>query len=74
CLAMLCREHRTFSLNHSLHTSIFQVLVDIIWVEGLIDDIYESFDGRNIETIHRCNSMSSRTGIKHGEDGVLLGG
>ncbi|KIK77661.1 hypothetical protein PAXRUDRAFT_166104, partial [Paxillus rubicundulus Ve08.2h10] len=84
CLAMPCTEYKVFSLNHSLHTSFFQVLVDSIWVEGLIDDIGETFgqtplgtnsrDGGNIETSGRCNSMTSMTRIRHGEDGVLLCG
>ncbi|KIJ18386.1 hypothetical protein PAXINDRAFT_71287, partial [Paxillus involutus ATCC 200175] len=75
CLAMSCREYRAFSLNHSLHTSLSQVLADSIWVEGLIMLLgTKSRDGRNIETSGRCNSMSSMTRIKHGEDVVFLGG
>ena len=34
----------------------------------------KSRDGRIIKTSGRCNSMGSITRIKHGEDGVLLGG
>ncbi|KIJ10869.1 hypothetical protein PAXINDRAFT_85401, partial [Paxillus involutus ATCC 200175] len=71
-LAMPCREYRAFSLNHSLHTGLFQVLADSIWVRMLLGT--KSRDGRNIETSGRCNSMTSMTRIKHAEDVVLLGG
>jgi hypothetical protein len=35
------REKRMFGLNYSLHARLFQVLVDCIGVERLIDDIGE---------------------------------
>ena len=43
CLAMPSRVYRAFSLDHSLHTGLFQVLADSVWVERLVDDIGEGF-------------------------------
>ncbi|KIK92101.1 hypothetical protein PAXRUDRAFT_148045 [Paxillus rubicundulus Ve08.2h10] len=53
-VVMPCREYRAFSLNHSLHTSLFQVLADSVWVRMFLDT--KSRDGRNIETSGRCQS------------------
>ena len=39
CLAMLGREKGVFSLDHSLHARLFQVLMNCVWGEGLINDI-----------------------------------
>ncbi|KAI6011444.1 hypothetical protein EDC04DRAFT_2580535, partial [Pisolithus marmoratus] len=43
CLVMLGREDRSFLLYYSLHTSLFQVLTDSIWMQGLVDNVGESF-------------------------------
>ncbi|KIK19093.1 hypothetical protein PISMIDRAFT_629796, partial [Pisolithus microcarpus 441] len=48
-LALQClAEDRSFLLYHSLHTSLFQVLADSIWVEGLAGMLLgtKSRDGR----------------------------
>ncbi|KIK80398.1 hypothetical protein PAXRUDRAFT_158823, partial [Paxillus rubicundulus Ve08.2h10] len=76
CLATLCREYRLFLLDHSLHTSLFQVGKSVIcgFLQFRMLLGTKSRDGRNIETSGRHNSMSNITRIKHGEDGVLLGG
>ena len=42
-LEMFGSENRAFGLDHSLHTSFFQVLVDSIGREGLVDDIGKGF-------------------------------
>ncbi|KAI6140091.1 hypothetical protein EDD17DRAFT_1499881 [Pisolithus thermaeus] len=44
CLAMLGREDRSFSLYHSLHTSLLQVLANSIWAGTLLG--MKSRDGR----------------------------
>ncbi|KIK94043.1 hypothetical protein PAXRUDRAFT_143745, partial [Paxillus rubicundulus Ve08.2h10] len=73
CLVMLSRKYRALLLGHSLHTSFFQVLVDSIWVERLVDDIGEGFDGRDMETSVRGNGVTRMTRMKHGKNGILLG-
>ena len=42
-LVIFGSEKRVFGLDHSLHTSFFQVLVDSIGRERLVDDIGEGF-------------------------------
>ena len=42
-LVMFGSENRAFELDHSLYTSFFQVLVDSIGREGLVDDIGKGF-------------------------------
>ncbi|KIK92398.1 hypothetical protein PAXRUDRAFT_147436, partial [Paxillus rubicundulus Ve08.2h10] len=62
-------------LDHSLHTSFFQVLADSIWVERLFRMLFgtKSRDGRDMETGGRSNLVSRMARIKHDENGILLG-
>ena len=43
CLVMLSREKGAFLLDHSLHARLFQVLMNCVWKEGLVNDIGQSF-------------------------------
>ncbi|KIK81328.1 hypothetical protein PAXRUDRAFT_156349, partial [Paxillus rubicundulus Ve08.2h10] len=74
-LAMLSRKYRALLLDHSLHTSFFQVLADSIWVERPFRMLSgtKSRDGRDMETSGRGNGVSRMARIKHGENGILLG-
>ena len=47
CLAMLGREKGPFSLDHSLHARLFQVLMNCVGEEGFINDIGQSFGDLN---------------------------
>ena len=38
---MLGREQRVFLLDHSLHSSLFEMEANFAWGEGLVDDISE---------------------------------
>jgi hypothetical protein len=64
CLTMLEREKGAFLLHHSLHARLFQVLVDCVWGDRLIDDIEQSFGNLNcIFCLVRSDDMESMMNI-----------
>ncbi|EGO04375.1 hypothetical protein SERLA73DRAFT_128471 [Serpula lacrymans var. lacrymans S7.3] len=70
-LTMLGREKRVFSLDHSLHVSLFQVLADSVWGERTLLGA-KSRDGRDMNTSGRGNKVSSLTCIKEVKNPVFL--
>ena len=64
CLVMLGREKGVFSLDHSLHARLFQVLMNCVWGEGLVNDIGQSFGDLDcIFCFVRSNQMDGMADI-----------
>ena len=70
--AMSGREKRVFGLDHSLHTSIFQVKVNCTSREGLVGDVGKCFGYLNsIFSFSRGDQVLSMANVGGGKLGWM---